>query len=102
MLTTFYPPYAFGGDGIAVQRLARALARAGHAVTVVHDVDAYRALEGGTEPAAPADDDGVDVVAVLAARHRFVAVSDGPVVPEPGITLHPRGGLPMRLEPAPV
>jgi glycosyltransferase involved in cell wall biosynthesis len=43
-LTTFYPPYNFGGDGINIQRLARALARRGHQVTVVHDVDAYRSL----------------------------------------------------------
>src|SRR6185312_9111335 len=27
MLTTFYPPYNFGGDGIGVQRLAAAFAR---------------------------------------------------------------------------
>ncbi len=53
MVTTFYPPFAFGGDGEYVRRLAHALARRGHAVEVVHDVDAYRAL-GGPAPAAPA------------------------------------------------
>ncbi|MEA2626507.1 MAG: hypothetical protein QOD06_2552, partial [Candidatus Binatota bacterium] len=41
-LTTFYPPYSFGGDGIHVQRLAHALADAGHVVHVVHCVDSYR------------------------------------------------------------
>ncbi|HTL04367.1 MAG TPA: glycosyltransferase family 4 protein, partial [Gemmatimonadales bacterium] len=50
-LTTFYPPYHFGGDAIAVQRLARGLVRAGHQVTVVHDCDAYHALH----PALPGD-----------------------------------------------
>ena len=25
MVTTFYPPYSYGGDGITVQRLATAL-----------------------------------------------------------------------------
>jgi glycosyltransferase involved in cell wall biosynthesis len=50
-LTTFYPPYNFGGDGIAIQRLARALAARGHHVTVVHDVDAFNLLRRG--PAAP-------------------------------------------------
>ena len=50
-LTTFYPPCNFGGDGIGVQRLCRALARRGHHVTVVHDVDAYNALHRGPEPA---------------------------------------------------
>jgi glycosyltransferase involved in cell wall biosynthesis len=49
MLTTFYPPYHFGGDALSVQRLADALARRGHSVTVVHDIDAYHAL-------APRDD----------------------------------------------
>jgi glycosyltransferase involved in cell wall biosynthesis len=51
MITTFYPPYNFGGDGIFVQRLADALARRGHLVTVIHCVDAWR-LGGGTEPVA--------------------------------------------------
>lgn len=49
MITTFYPPYNFGGDGIFVQRLADALARHGHHITVIHCVDAYR-LGGGAEP----------------------------------------------------
>jgi len=51
MLTTFYPPFNFGGDGIGIQRLARAFGRRGHHVTVVHDVDAYNALHRGPEPA---------------------------------------------------
>ena len=41
MLSTYYPPYSYGGDGITLQRLCRALVRAGHQVTVVHDADAY-------------------------------------------------------------
>lgn len=53
-LTTFYPPYNFGGDGIAVQRLARALVGAGHHVTVIHDAEAFRSLGGA--PALPAGD----------------------------------------------
>ena len=54
-VTTFYPPYNFGGDGIAVQRLAEALARRGHEVTVVHALDAYRALRRSPMPEAPPD-----------------------------------------------
>ncbi len=44
MVTTFYPPYHFGGDGEAVRRLAHALARRGHQVDVIHDIDAYHTL----------------------------------------------------------
>lgn len=49
MITTFYPPHNFGGDGIFVQRLAEALAQRGHHVSVIHCVDAYR-LSGTPEP----------------------------------------------------
>src|SRR2546422_454835 len=62
MVTTFYPPFNFGGDGIGVQRLSQALVRRGHHVTVVHDVDAYRALHRGPMPEAQPSGDGVEVV----------------------------------------
>ena len=55
MLTTFYPPYAFGGDGTGIQRLSTALADRGHEVTVIHDRDAYIALAGREPPQAPGD-----------------------------------------------
>ena len=42
MVTTFYPPFSFGGDGIFVYRLAHALADSGHRVDVIHSEDAYR------------------------------------------------------------
>lgn len=58
MFTTFYPPYSFGGDGIGIQRLARALIGRGHEVTVVHDADAYNALAPRRDP-SPGPDDGV-------------------------------------------
>lgn len=61
-ITTFYPPWNFGGDGIAIQRLSQALARRGHQVTVVHDADAYRALAGGDPPAAEPEPSGIEVV----------------------------------------
>lgn len=41
MVTTFYPPYHFGGDAMFVYRLSEALAERGHEVDVVHSVDAY-------------------------------------------------------------
>jgi len=49
MVTTFYPPYHFGGDGVFVHRLAQALAEEGHEVDVVHSIDAYR-LRSEREP----------------------------------------------------
>lgn len=69
-LTTFYPPYNFGGDGIDVQRTARVLAGLGHEVTVIHDTDAYRSLTGGDPPAAAPDPD-VEVIALRSASPRL-------------------------------
>ncbi len=63
MFTTFYPPYNFGGDGIGIQRLARALARRDFDVTVVHDADAYLTLAKRAPALVPADD-GVTVVSL--------------------------------------
>lgn len=60
--TTFYPPFHFGGDAVGVQRLARALVTRGHHVTVVHDVDAYKTLNGGALPSTPVPADGVEVI----------------------------------------
>ena len=62
MVTTFYPPYNFGGDGIGIQRLCRGLVRRGHHVTVIHDADAFLMLNGGKEPSAVADEDGIEVI----------------------------------------
>lgn len=62
-VTTFYPPFNFGGDGVGVQRLARGVAKRGHEVTVVHDADAYAVLAHGRRPQPPSPDPtGVQVV----------------------------------------
>jgi glycosyltransferase involved in cell wall biosynthesis len=55
MVTTFYPPYNFGGDGVYVHRLSNALADRGHHVEVIHCIDAYR-LMAGREPDGPYED----------------------------------------------
>lgn len=55
MVTTFYPPYHFGGDGQAIRRLVHALARRGHEVDVIHDVDAFRML-GDREEREPLEE----------------------------------------------
>lgn len=41
-LTTFYPPYSFGGDAMYIYRLAHALGDQGHYVDIIHNIDAYR------------------------------------------------------------
>lgn len=48
-LTTFYPPYSFGGDAMYIYRLTHALGEAGHHVDVIHCIDAYHLLH----PAPP-------------------------------------------------
>ncbi len=40
-LTTFYPPFSFGGDALQVYRLSHALADSGHHVDLIHCVDSY-------------------------------------------------------------
>lgn len=62
MVTTFYPPYNFGGDGIGVQRLSAALVRRGHEVCVLQDVDPYFLLNKGQQPLNETVEDGVEVV----------------------------------------
>ncbi|HMJ08897.1 MAG TPA: glycosyltransferase family 4 protein, partial [Pyrinomonadaceae bacterium] len=44
MVSTFYPPYNFGGDGMHIYRLSNELARRGHTVDVFHCEDAYLLL----------------------------------------------------------
>ncbi len=65
MITTFYPPYSFGGDAVFVQRLSRALAQRGHEVDVIHCRDAYRALAGGDPDGSYVQHPGVTVHGLL-------------------------------------
>ncbi|MEP6914250.1 MAG: glycosyltransferase family 4 protein [Acidobacteriota bacterium] len=53
LVTTFYPPYSFGGDAVDMQVWADALARRGCDVTVVHDLDAYQTLAAPTGLPSP-------------------------------------------------
>ena len=50
MITTFYPPYHFGGDAMHIYRLSNALARRGHTVDVICDQDAYHLLHPDPPP----------------------------------------------------
>jgi glycosyltransferase involved in cell wall biosynthesis len=63
MFTTFYPPYSFGGDAVGVQRMAQALVKRGHDVTVVHDKDAYQTMGGEIEGKSYSED-GVAEIAL--------------------------------------
>ena len=60
MITTFYPPYSFGGDGVFVEELSRGLAEKGHEVDVIHCIDSYRILSAN-EVVAPPSPPGVTV-----------------------------------------
>lgn len=46
MVSTFYPPYNFGGDGMHIYRLSNELAERGHSVDVFHCEDAFLMLNG--------------------------------------------------------
>jgi glycosyltransferase involved in cell wall biosynthesis len=72
MITTFYPPYSFGGDGVSVHHLSNALAARGHRVDVIHCVDSYRLL-ARREPAATYEDH--PNVSVHGLRSRFGLLS---------------------------
>ena len=71
MVTTFFPPFSFGGDGILVERLARALVRRGHAVTVMHDAHAWRQLARAPDPPRPRWPEGLTVVTLDGALGRL-------------------------------
>jgi glycosyltransferase involved in cell wall biosynthesis len=54
-LTTFYPPYSFGGDAMYIYRLVHALGDQGHHVDVVHCIDSYHLLHPAEPPIAFAE-----------------------------------------------
>jgi len=60
-LTTFYPPYSFGGDAMYIYRLSHALGDAGHRVDVVHCIDAYNLLHPTPPPIRFAEHPNVTV-----------------------------------------
>lgn len=61
LVTTFYPPCNFGGDGRYVRAFAHALARAGCEVEVIYDADAWCAMTGEAPPPPLPEPPGVTV-----------------------------------------
>jgi glycosyltransferase involved in cell wall biosynthesis len=72
MITTFYPPYHFGGDGIFVQQLSNELAQRGHLVEVIHCIDSYRFLSS-QEPVGTYKDHPNVTVHGLKSRFGFLS-----------------------------
>jgi glycosyltransferase involved in cell wall biosynthesis len=71
MITTFYPPYHFGGDAIGIQRLSRGLVAAGHHVTVLHDVDGFETLYDGPPRKDTGEPEGLDVIPIRTGHPRL-------------------------------
>lgn len=75
MVTTFYPPYHFGGDAVFIRRLTHALARRGHAVDVIHDADAWRLLARRPDPPPLDEPPGVKLHRMESASPRLGVLS---------------------------
>lgn len=67
MITTFYPPFSYGGDATYVRNLAKALVARGHEVEVIASTEAYlvRSKDDGA-----VDTTAEDGVIVHRLRHR--------------------------------
>jgi glycosyltransferase involved in cell wall biosynthesis len=59
MITTFYPPYSFGGDAIYVHRLCAELVKRGHDVDVIHCADSYHLFDPSVSQRALPASDGI-------------------------------------------
>src|SRR5712692_1478003 len=75
MVTTFYPPWHFGGDAVQVYRLSEALAERGHEVDVVHSIDAYRLKRRGAPEIAFTHHPGVRTHALESRRPSLAALA---------------------------
>ena len=53
MVTTFYPPYHFGGEAVYVQQLANDLAERGHEVHIIHCRDSFELQGQAPRPSLP-------------------------------------------------
>lgn len=82
LVSTFYPPYSFGGDAVHVHRLATGLAQRGHRVRVITGEEAYHMLGDGSPSAEGfAHDPRVEVVSGLSSSIQAATtyLTGGPV-----------------------
>ena len=61
MVTTFYPPFSYGGDATYVRNLAKALVEQGHDVDVIASTEAYLVRSKDGDQVVPSWEDGVSV-----------------------------------------
>ena len=95
MVTTFYPPYHFGGDAMYTYRLSHALARRGHHVDVLHDRDAYYLAHRGEPSQTFADHPNVRVFAMkspLGALSPLLTQQTARPLLKPEVSRRLRGG----------
>ncbi|MGE0368456.1 MAG: glycosyltransferase family 4 protein [Candidatus Dadabacteria bacterium] len=95
MISTFYPPYNFGGDGLYVWLLSNELARRGHSVTVIHCLDSYAALAGDSPHARYENHQNVEVHGLKSA----VGVFSPLATQQTGLPLFKSGKLKRILAP---
>lgn len=95
MISTFYPPYNFGGDGLYVWLLSNELARRGHSVTVIHCLDSYAALAGDSPHARYENHPNVEVHGLKSAAGVFSPLA----TQQTGLPLFKSGKLEQILAP---
>jgi glycosyltransferase involved in cell wall biosynthesis len=70
LVTTFFGAHRFGGDAAYVERLAEALLRRGHSVTVFYSRDAFEAVRGTRQAIAYSPPPGLRVHALSSRLSR--------------------------------
>lgn len=61
MVTTFYPPYSYGGDATYVRNLSRTLTERGHQVEIIASTDAYFVRSKEVTDLDTTDEDGIKI-----------------------------------------
>ena len=75
LVTTFYPPFHFGGDGNYVRQQAHALARRGHRVDVLHNIDAFDMLAPDANREPIEEPPGISVTGLKTTNPRLACLA---------------------------